>query len=490
MKQRTKLVGVLFLVCGLVLAFLHFLIPEEQAGSLVQAPETVESLFSLPVDWKMSHKFQSLHARVVMSSEQICEVSTIVSQHLHEAESKSLAPSWSPGNTIKVMMMDGFTTHHAGIHKLIRLPGNTRNCLLDKEDCDLVIENCPVRCEWKGYNEHDIGNSQVLFYHSDLPKSKTPIIPLPGQAVASIGHEPTFDNYAKWRNASFTARLDFTVHWGRGSDVPVHFYYFDALEFGKDPGEWWKLAQPQLQWKNITTHWKFGTGVPVEDRLVSAVVGTNCKTLERYTFLKRFSELMGVASYGNCLNNADGDHKKVKHKTHKLLGDISEVMQQKLDFIERHPFHLALESTNLDAGFVTEKVFQCLLAGVVPIYWGPSDVINMVPPESIINYADFRSVEELVRHVKKVASSEELYFKYHKWRYELNVAQYFEWTKLENRINAPCRVCQYFHSHWQTFVTHENRKDRLYWDEKEGWKRKPDPCFMVSERLDHNLFTD
>ena len=49
----------------------------------------------------------------------------------------------------------------------------------------------------KGYNEHDIGNSQVLFYHSDLPKSKTPIIPLPGQAVASIGHEPTFDNYAK-----------------------------------------------------------------------------------------------------------------------------------------------------------------------------------------------------------------------------------------------------------------------------------------------------
>ena len=49
----------------------------------------------------------------------------------------------------------------------------------------------------KGYNEHDIGNSQVLFYHSDLPKSKTPIIPLSGQAVASIGHEPTFDNYAK-----------------------------------------------------------------------------------------------------------------------------------------------------------------------------------------------------------------------------------------------------------------------------------------------------
>ena len=46
---------------------------------------------------------------------------------------------------------------------------------------------------------------------------------------------------------------------------------------------------------------------------------------------------MGVASYGNiasfhlrsslmignCLNNADGDHKKVKHKTHKLLGFVA-----------------------------------------------------------------------------------------------------------------------------------------------------------------------
>ena len=33
-------------------------------------------------------------------------------------------------------------------------------------------------------------------------------------------------------------------------------------------------------------------------------------------------------------------------------------MNQKIHFIKQHPFHLALESGDVDPGFVTEKVFQ------------------------------------------------------------------------------------------------------------------------------------
>ena len=50
----------------------------------------------------------------------------------------------------------------------------------------------------------------------------------------------------QWRSEKWTASLDFVVHWGTGADIPVHFYYFDKLEFGTDPGEWWKWIDPMV----------------------------------------------------------------------------------------------------------------------------------------------------------------------------------------------------------------------------------------------------
>ena len=50
----------------------------------------------------------------------------------------------------------------------------------------------------------------------------------------------------QWRNETWTAQLDFVVHWGKGADIPVHFFYFDSIEFGSDPGEWWKLADVEV----------------------------------------------------------------------------------------------------------------------------------------------------------------------------------------------------------------------------------------------------
>ena len=50
----------------------------------------------------------------------------------------------------------------------------------------------------------------------------------------------------KWRNDSWVASFDISVHWGRNADVPVHFFYFDDIEFGHDPGSWWTQADPRV----------------------------------------------------------------------------------------------------------------------------------------------------------------------------------------------------------------------------------------------------
>ena len=47
--------------------------------------------------------------------------------------------------------------------------------------------------------------------------------------------------------------------------------------------------------------------------------------------------------------------------------------------LRRYPFYLAYENSN-DADYVTEKVFDALESGVLPVYYGAPNVDDFVPP--------------------------------------------------------------------------------------------------------------
>merc|ERR1711988_135155 len=418
-------------------------------------------------------KFSKVDVWVEPKPARLCKFVKTLSEQIAEKEVAWGLEPWYPGQPVEVMLMDPLPPRDAGIHKLIRLPGDNEECMTDSKNCSIWIEECSIPCHWRGYDDQTVDQSQVLLYHPDQGGHRQPVIPAPGQANAAIGHEPTFDFYKMWRNETWTAQLDFVVHWGKGADIPVHFFYFDSIEFGSDPGEWWKLADVEKMWEHIETKWKAGSRVPVSQRLSSAVIGHACKTEFRYKLLLEFAKNLPVASYGSCLHNATGDHQETNSS---FKAYMSTLMHQKIDLIRRHPFHLAFESINNEHGFVTEKIFQSLLAGTVPIYWGPEEVKQMVPPHSFIYVDDFDTVEDLIAYVVHLSKSKEDYMKYHEWRHSNATPFYFRWTKRENRMNAPCRVCEYYASHWQDFQSHHSRTRRLIWG-KDGWTREESPCF-------------
>eukprot|EP00933_Yihiella_yeosuensis_P083360 TRINITY_DN97559_c0_g1_i1.p1 TRINITY_DN97559_c0_g1~~TRINITY_DN97559_c0_g1_i1.p1 ORF type:complete len:438 (+),score=67.22 TRINITY_DN97559_c0_g1_i1:57-1316(+) len=139
-----------------------------------------------------------------------------------------------------------------------------------------------------------------------------------------------------------------------------------------------------------------------------------------------------VGSYGNCVRNRPWPEGYNRDKSH--------VMKQ-------HKFCLAIENTDHD-DYVTEKLWDCLRAGAVPIYRGASNVEHYLPGgrQSAIFVDDFATPSDLVAHLKRVESNKTLWWSYRQWlkKHEVGEAMTQKWLSFmaENEANgAACRVC-------------------------------------------------
>ena len=69
--------------------------------------------------------------------------------------------------------------------------------------------------------------------------------------------------------------------------------------------------------------------------------------------------------------------------------------------MSRYRFAICYENMVLD-GWITEKLFDCLTAGVVPIYLGAPDIADVVDPACYIDVRRFGAYEEMDRYLEFV----------------------------------------------------------------------------------------
>ncbi len=69
----------------------------------------------------------------------------------------------------------------------------------------------------------------------------------------------------------------------------------------------------------------------------------------------------------------------------------------KLQTLAHYKFSLCYENIRDIAGYVSEKIHHCLLAGCVPIYWGASNITDYIPAECFIDRRKFSSNKELFK---------------------------------------------------------------------------------------------
>ena len=105
-------------------------------------------------------------------------------------------------------------------------------------------------------------------------------------------------------------------------------------------------------------------------------------------------------SFGSCLHSKDIREPYPRSRSAKLA-----LQRQYL-------FTLSFENSRA-RDYVTEKLFEALHVGSVPVYLGAGNVADFAPTEnvdeSIIRVSAFQNIAELADHLKRLASDEEAY---------------------------------------------------------------------------------
>ncbi|CAF2081650.1 unnamed protein product [Brassica napus] len=162
---------------------------------------------------------------------------------------------------------------------------------------------------------------------------------------------------------------------------------------------------------------------PKTERAIAAAFISNCGA--RNFRLQALEALMRtrikIDSYGGCHRNRDGKVDKV-------------------EALKRYKFSLAFENTN-EEDYVTEKFFQSLVAGSVPVVVGAPNIEDFAPASgSILQIKSMEDVEPVAKRMKFLADNPAAYNHTLRWKYE-GPSDSFKALVDMAAVHSSCRLC-------------------------------------------------
>jgi glycosyl transferase family 10 (putative fucosyltransferase) len=220
------------------------------------------------------------------------------------------------------------------------------------------------------------------------------------EADALIIHLPGCDRL--WEARKYPGQL--WVAWCRESDVtipalrrPGFMRHFDlTMTYRREADVWWPYI-PSAETLLALPRTKTETAPAV------LFQSQSYDRSGRNAYLAELARYLRIDSYGRFLNNR------------RLAGDDGSA-EAKLAVLARYKFTLAFENSR-SPDYVTEKFFQPLMAGSVPVYRGAPNVADFAPGDKcFINADDFSGPAALAAHLDALARDEQAYGEYHAWR--------------------------------------------------------------------------
>jgi hypothetical protein len=125
-------------------------------------------------------------------------------------------------------------------------------------------------------------------------------------------------------------------------------------------------------------------------------ISSNPNALERNEAFHYLTTYKNVLSGGPWLNNQGF-----------VLPRGPDAQTYKIGFMMRSNFNLCYENSSYP-GYVKEKLYHALYAGVIPIYWGSPTVELDFNPRAFVNRHEFTSVEKMLDRVKEIDHNDDL----------------------------------------------------------------------------------
>ncbi|XP_072992354.1 glycoprotein 3-alpha-L-fucosyltransferase A-like isoform X3 [Typha latifolia] len=147
-----------------------------------------------------------------------------------------------------------------------------------------------------------------------------------------------------------------------------------------------------------------------------------------------------IDSYGSCHRNRDGRVDKV-------------------DTLKRYKFSLAFENSN-EEDYVTEKFFQSLVAGAIPVVIGAPNIQDFAPsPGSVLHIKELSDIAAVAQTMRNLATNADAYNETMRWKYE-GPSDSFKALIDMAAVHSSCRLC----IHLATKIQEEEDKTAMFQD--------------------------
>ena len=81
-------------------------------------------------------------------------------------------------------------------------------------------------------------------------------------------------------------------------------------------------------------------------------------------------------------------------------------VERKRPVLAGYKFSICYENVQNIPGYITEKIFDCFLAGTVPVYLGAGNITDHVPADCFVDKRDFADYESLYRFIADMPESQ------------------------------------------------------------------------------------
>lgn len=218
-----------------------------------------------------------------------------------------------------------------------------------------------------------------------------------------------------------------------GSLEPQHYYHLHKIEFLNQHFQATSLLdrRSDIPWVMMPNMDVVKTvEMPKDPKPHATFVARNCHPMNnRNDYVKAIDSVIGVFAPSVCFHNMDWPKCDGRECT-------------KVEAIRDYKIHLSFENGD-SPGFITDKIYQPMEAGVLPVWMGTVDVADVVPKGSYVDVADFDTPRDVANYLKKLLENETRYNSYFEWKHKPFDAEFEAVNRVLWEVDHFCRVCYY-----------------------------------------------
>lgn len=212
------------------------------------------------------------------------------------------------------------------------------------------------------------------------------------------------DNFPIIKNPEFTELFDYWISYHQDADVVQSYYKYDYIKL---------LHQP--------------VNIESKQKDVCMLISSQFNNSHRQEYLQSLMQHLQIDSYGKLFNN-----KQLEEDTGR---------DSKLALYKQYKFVIAFENA-CATDYVTEKFFDPLISGAVPVYLGAPNIDDFTPGEHcFINVNDYPSPKELADYITKCCNDPKEYQSFFQWKQKELLPSFIEKAQIQ-KTPPFIRLCE------------------------------------------------